>query len=172
MTRMKFVIIVKRSGWMNLYDITVKNGKEEEVSLSEYKDKVLLIVNTATKCAFTPQLEGLELLQELYNDLGFEVLAFPCNQFAHQAPGSYEKIESFCRLNYKTSFTTFDKVDVNGNKTCDLYKYLKAQQKGMLGGSIKWNFTKFLISREGKVVKRYAPYTAPELIEADIERLL
>jgi len=157
---------------MNFYDINVKDGADKDVSLSTYKDKVLLVVNTATKCAFTPQLEGLEILQELYGELGFDVLAFPCNQFAHQAPGSHGEIEQFCQLKYHTTFKTFGKVDVNGENECDLYKFLKSQKKGLLSGKIKWNFTKFLIDKQGQVIKRYAPYTAPEQMQADIEALL
>ena len=130
-----------------IYDISVKDNKGNDVSLSEYKGKVLLIVNTATGCGFTPQYEGLEALYEKYRDRGFEILDFPCNQFAGQAPGSDEEIHSFCTLKYNTQFRRFAKVKVNGDEEDPLYTYLKSQQKGLFGSKIKWNFTKFLVDR-------------------------
>ncbi|MEY8353014.1 glutathione peroxidase [Lachnospiraceae bacterium 54-53] len=157
---------------MNLYDITVTNMKKNPVSMSEYKGKVLLIVNTATGCGFTPQYEGLEALYKKYRDQGFEVLDFPCNQFGHQAPGSEEEIHDFCQMNYQVTFPQFSKVEVNGPGQSPLYSYLKSQQKGVLNSNIKWNFTKFLTDRNGNVVKRYAPTDKPEKLEKDILSLL
>ncbi|HML67289.1 MAG TPA: glutathione peroxidase [Clostridia bacterium] len=157
---------------MSFYDYTVKGRAGEDVSLSDYKGKVLLVVNTATGCGFTPQYEGLQKLYDTYKDKGFEVLDFPCNQFANQAPGTNEEIQSFCTLNYGTTFSRFAKIDVNGKNASDLYKFLKKQKGSVLGSSIKWNFTKFLIDREGNVVKRFAPADTPESIESDIAALL
>lgn len=157
---------------MNVYDFTVKGRAGEDVSLSTYKGKVLLIVNTATGCGFTPQYEGLQKLYDAHKDKGFEILDFPCNQFGNQAPGSIDEIQSFCTLNYGTTFPRFAKIDVNGKIASDLYKFLKKEKKAALGSSIKWNFTKFLIDREGNVVKRFAPTDTPESIENDILALL
>lgn len=157
---------------MNLYDITVKDGQGEDVSLRKYEGKVLLIVNTATKCGFTPQYEGLEKLYKEYSDKGFEILDFPCNQFANQAPESQEEIAQFCSLEYGTSFPQFMKIDVNGENESPLYTHLKKDQGGLLGKKIKWNFTKFLVDREGNTFKRYSPTTEPEKIAKDIESLL
>ena len=157
---------------MKIYDFTVKGRAGEDVSLSIYKDKVLLVVNTATGCGFTPQYEGLQKLYDKYKEKGFEILDFPCNQFANQAPGTIEEIQSFCTLNYGTTFPRCAKIDVNGRNASDLYKFLKKEKKAMLGSSIKWNFTKFLIDREGNVVKRFAPTDTPEAIEQDIVALL
>ena len=157
---------------MTIYDYTVKGRAGEDVSLSTYKDKVLLVVNTATGCGFTPQYEGLQKLYDKYKEKGFEILDFPCNQFANQAPGTIEEIQSFCTLNYGTTIPRFAKIDVNGKNASDLYKFLKKEKKSALGSSIKWNFTKFLIDREGNVVKRFAPTDTPESIEADIVALL
>ena len=157
---------------MTIYDYTVKGRAGEDVSLSTYKDKVLLVVNTATGCGFTPQYEGLQKLYDKYKEKGFEILDFPCNQFANQAPGTIEEIQSFCTLNYGTTFPRFAKIDVNGKNASDLYKFLKKEKKSALGSSIKWNFTKFLIDREGNVVKRFAPTDTPESIDADIVALL
>ncbi len=153
---------------MSVYDYTVKDNNGEEISLSEFKGKVLLIVNTATKCGFTPQYDGLEALFEKYGDRGFTVLDFPCNQFAFQAPGSNEKIDSFCRLKYSTRFPRFSKIKVNGEGESALYTYLKSKKEGR----IKWNFTKFLIDRNGEVVERYPSSKKPEELAADIEREL
>lgn len=155
-----------------IYDFVVKDNKGEDVKLEKYKGKVLLIVNTATKCGFTPQYDGLENLYEKYNDRGFEILDFPCNQFASQAPENDQEIDSFCSLNFGTKFDRFQKIDVNGEKEDPLYTFLKKEEGGILGGKIKWNFTKFLIDRDGNVVKRFAPATKPEKIEKDIESLL
>ena len=157
---------------MSMYDFTVKGRAGEDVSLSTYKGKVLLVVNTATGCGFTPQYEGLQKLYDKHKDKGFEILDFPCNQFANQAPGTIEDIQSFCTLNYGTTFPRFAKIDVNGKNASDLFKFLKKEKKSALGSSIKWNFTKFLIDREGNVVKRFAPTDTPESIEQDIVALL
>ena len=157
---------------MSIYDFTVKGRAGEDVSLSTYKGKVLLVVNTATGCGFTPQYEGLQKLYDKHKDKGFEILDFPCNQFANQAPGTIEEIQSFCTLNYGTTFPRFAKIDVNGKNASDLFKFLKKEKKSALGSSIKWNFTKFLIDREGNVVKRFAPTDTPESIEQDIVSLL
>ena len=155
-----------------LYDISVKNQSGEDVSLSEYKGKVLLIVNTATGCGFTPQYEGLEKMYKEMHEQGFEILDFPCNQFGNQAPGTDEEIHSFCQLKYDTTFPQFKKIDVNGENESPLYTYLKKEQGGMLGSKIKWNFTKFLVDREGNVVDRFAPTDTPEKIESKVKALL
>ena len=157
---------------MNIYDFKVRNAKGVEVPMTEYQGKVLLIVNTATGCGFTPQYEGLQNLYDKYKDKGLEILDFPCNQFGHQAPGTEEEIQEFCTLKYKTTFALFAKIDVNGKNAAPLFTYLKNQKGGFLGDDIKWNFTKFLVSRDGKVVERYAPVTKPEKIENDILKLL
>ena len=157
---------------MGIYDLSVKAQDGTDVPLSNYKGKVLLIVNTATGCGFTPQYEGIEKLYEQYHNQGLEVLDFPCNQFGHQAPGTDEEITSFCQLHYDTQFPQFKKIDVNGKDEDPLYTYLKAQTKGMLGSKIKWNFTKFLVDREGNVVGRYAPTEKPEDLEGEIKKLL
>ncbi|GAA0728669.1 glutathione peroxidase [Sphingomonas japonica] len=142
-------------------------------TLAEHAGKVLLIVNTASKCGFTPQYEGLEALHRRYAPRGFAVLGFPCNQFGAQEPGDAEEIASFCSLTYDVTFPMFAKVDVNGDDAAPLYRHLKDAAPGLLGSkAIKWNFTKFLVDRSGKVVDRYAPQTTPEAIAADIERLL
>jgi glutathione peroxidase len=156
---------------MNIYDFKVKDVNEKEVPLSKYKGKVMLIVNTATHCGFTPQYEGLEKLYEQHQKKGLEILDFPCNQFANQAPESNKEIANFCSMHYKTSFQTFAKIDVNGRKADPLYKYLKKQKGGLLS-AIKWNFTKFLVDREGNVVKRFAPNVEPAKLEDDIKELL
>lgn len=153
---------------MSIYDLKVKDNKGNDVSLSEYKGKVLLIVNTATRCGLTPQYEGLEALYEKYHDKGFEILDFPCNQFAFQAPGSAEKIDSFCTLRYNTKFPRFAKIKVNGKDADPLYVYLKEQKPGR----IQWNFAKFLINKNGKVVGRFAPSVKPAAIESAIENEL
>ncbi len=157
---------------MMFYDYTVKGRAGEDVALSTYKGKVLLVVNTATGCGFTPQYEGLQKLYDTHKDKGFEILDFPCNQFANQAPGSIDEIQSFCTLNYGTTFPRFAKIDVNGKNASDLFKFLKKEKKATLGSSIKWNFTKFLIDCEGNVIKRFAPTDTPESIEKDIVALL
>ncbi|MBY8827792.1 glutathione peroxidase [Hephaestia mangrovi] len=154
-------------------DFHVRAADGSDVNLSAYAGKVLLIVNTASKCGFTPQYEGLEALHRRYAARGFEVLGFPCNQFGHQEPGDAAEIASFCSLTYDVTFPLFAKIDVNGDGTDPLYAELKRQAPGLLGSkAIKWNFTKFLVDRTGKVVARYAPTTKPEEIAADIEKLL
>lgn len=157
---------------MNIYDLKVKDSKGNEISMKDYRGKVLLIVNTATGCGFTPQYEGLENVYKKYSEQGFEVLDFPCNQFANQAPGTNEEIVSFCQLKYKTTFKTFGKIEVNGKNEDPLYAFLKKNSKGILGNDIKWNFTKFLVDREGNIVSRYLPISKPEKIAPDIEKLL
>lgn len=157
---------------MTIYDFKVRSAKGEKVSMADYKGKVLLIVNTATGCGFTPQYEGLQKLYDKYKDKGLEILDFPCNQFGHQAPGTEEEIQEFCTLKYKTTFPLFAKVEVNGKNEEPLFRYLKSQEGGFLGDDIKWNFTKFLVTRDGRVVGRYAPITKPESIEGDILKLL
>lgn len=157
---------------MNLYDFTVLDVNKKEVSLSEYKGKVVLIVNTATRCGFTPQFEGLEKLYADYKDKGLVVLGFPCNQFAHQAPESDAEIASFCSLNYDVKFPQFAKVEVNGDKAAPLYNWLKSEQKGTFGNAVKWNFTKFLVDREGNAVGRFAPTVTPAKLEDEIKKYL
>lgn len=153
------------------FSATLPNG--ETLSLAGKAGKVLLVVNTASKCGFTPQYAGLEALWQKYRDSGFEVIGFPCNQFGAQEPGNAEEIASFCSLNYGVSFPIMAKIDVNGTDADPLYRWLKAQAPGVLGTQrIKWNFTKFLIARDGKVVRRYAPTDKPERLEADIEAQL
>lgn len=154
-------------------DFSAVLASGEPQDLNDYQGKVLLIVNTASKCGFTPQYTGLESLHQTYGERGFSVLAFPCNQFGGQEPGSEEEIQSFCDLNYQTSFPLFSKIEVNGAASHPLYTHLKEQAPGVLGSKrIKWNFTKFLVNQEGEVVKRYAPSTKPEAIASDIEALL
>jgi glutathione peroxidase len=151
----------------------VKAADGSATDLSSHKGEVMLIVNVASKCGFTPQYEGLEALQKQYGGKGFTVLGFPCNQFGAQEPGDAEEIASFCKLTYDVDFPIFAKIDVNGDKAAPIYKYLKDEAPGLLGSkAIKWNFTKFLVNRSGKVVKRYAPQTKPEELKQDIEALL
>ncbi len=158
---------------MTVYDFRVKTIEGREVKLDEYKDKVLLIVNVASKCGFTPQYEGLEIIFEKHKDQGFAVLAFPCNQFGAQEPGTEEDIKSFCDLQYGVKFPLFSKIDVNGPNTHPLYEFLKKSLPGVLGSEgIKWNFTKFLIDRQGNPVKRYGSADKPESINQEIEALL
>lgn len=157
---------------MKLYDITVKDNKGQDVALSAYRGKVLLIVNTATGCGFTPQYKGLQALYDAHQAQGLEILDFPCNQFGHQAPGSDEEIQSFCELNYQTTFPRFAKVEVNGDHAAPLYTFLKRSKGGLFSPKIKWNFTKFLVNKSGRVIKRYAPATKPEDIAQDIQKLL
>ena len=149
----------------NLYDFTVKNKKGESVSLAEYKGKVVLIVNIATKCGFTPQLTGLEELWNTYEDKGLVILGFPCNQFANQNPGSDDQTQEFCSLNYGATFPIMKKINVNGNDADPLYKWLKSKKGGILWSAIKWNFTKFLINKNGEVVHRFAPTASPSSLE-------
>ena len=153
--------------------IPVAKADGSTTDLSDQQGKVMLIVNTASQCGFTPQYEGLEALQRQYGERGFTVLGFPCNQFGAQEPGNAEEIASFCKLNYDVSFPLYGKIDVNGDNAAPLYKHLKDEAPGLLGSkAIKWNFTKFLVDRSGKVFKRYAPQTKPEELTRDIEALL
>jgi glutathione peroxidase len=158
---------------MSVYDYSAKTLDGQDASLADYRGQVLLIVNTASKCGFTPQYEGLEALYRAYKDRGFTVLAFTCNQFGAQEPGNAEEIASFCSLTYDVTFPVLGKIDVNGPQAHPLYAYLKHERKGVLGSEgIKWNFTKFLISRDGEVVERFAPTTKPEDLKLAVEALL
>ena len=178
---------------MSIYDIKVKNRRDEDISMSEFKGKVLLIVNTATGCGFTPQYKGLEELYQKYHDQGLEILDFPCDQFGHQAPGSDDEIHEFCTAKYKTSFDQFKKIEVNGENETELFKYLKAEQgfkgfdqKGKIlipivkkmdpdyanNSDIKWNFTKFLVDREGNVVERFESTIDPKKIDEKIANII
>jgi len=158
---------------MNIYDFTVKDIDGKEISMSKYKDKVLLIVNVASKCGFTSQYEGLEKLFEKYKNKDFMILGFPSNQFANQEPGTNKEIKEFCSLTFGVNFDMFAKVDVNGDEAIPLYKYLKSNSPGILGTeAIKWNFTKFLIDKNGKIIERYGSATKPKDIEAKIVELL
>ena len=155
-----------------IYDFTATSLAGEDVPLKRYEGQVLLIVNTASACGFTPQYKGLEALQRTLGPRGFSVLGFPCNQFGKQEPGDAAQIGEFCATNYAISFPMFAKIDVNGSNAHPLYQYLKSEKSGLLGASIKWNFTKFLIDRSGKVVARHAPTTTPESLTREIEALL
>ncbi|RCW73068.1 glutathione peroxidase [Saliterribacillus persicus] len=157
---------------MSVYDYTVKTIKGDEESLENYKGKVLLIVNTASKCGFTPQYKGLQNLYEKYGSEDFEVLGFPCNQFMNQEPGSNETIQEFCEMNYGVSFPIFEKIDVRGKNAHPLFQYLIKEAPGIVSDNIKWNFTKFLIDQEGNVLARFAPKTEPESIEPEIKKLV
>jgi glutathione peroxidase len=157
----------------SIYDFTVNDIKGKAVKLDRYRGKVMLVVNTASQCGFTPQYKGLEALYEKFHGKGLEVLGFPCNQFGGQEPGDEKEIAQFCELNFGVTFPLFAKVDVNGEHAAPVYKYLKAEKPGLLGSeAIKWNFTKFLVDRDGTVVKRYAPNDTPESIAADIAKAL
>lgn len=157
----------------SIYDFEVTDIHHQKTTLAPYKGKVILIVNTASHCGFTPQFEGLEKLYKTYKEKGFVVLGFPCNQFASQEPLNEAQIENFCRTDYGVTFPMFAKIDVNGANSHPLYRYLKSNAPGILGSEIiKWNFTKFLIDRNGKIVERYAPATRPESIEEAIKKLL
>ena len=156
-----------------VYDFSAKTIDGDEQSLAAYKGKAMLIVNVASKCGFTPQYKGLEALYEKFRDQGLVVLGFPCDQFGHQEPGDEEEIKSFCSLTYDVQFPLFAKVEVNGANTHPLYKYLKHEAKGLLGSeAIKWNFTKFLVGKDGTVVRRYAPTDTPQGIEKDVAAAL
>lgn len=155
-----------------IYDFKALTSKGQELDFAQFEGKVLLIVNTASKCGFTPQFAGLEELNQKYRERGLVVIGFPCNQFASQDPGSDSEIEGFCQLNYGVTFHIMKKIDVNGDNAHPIFVYLKEKTKGLLGSSIKWNFTKFLISRDGETIKRYAPITKPEKLEKDIEAML
>lgn len=155
-----------------IYDFQVKDVSGQPVSLEAYQGKVLLVVNTATGCGFTPQYEGLEKLYQDYRQQGFEILDFPCNQFGNQAPGSNEEIQEFCQLKYHTTFKTFGKIDVNGENADPLYTFLKQEKGGLMGSAIKWNFTKFLVNQKGEVVARFASQKKPADLASEIEKLL
>ena len=156
----------------NLYDFTVSDQADQPMSLQDYKGKVVLIVNTATGCGLTPQYQGLQELYDKYKDQGFEILDFPCNQFMGQAPGSAEEINSFCTLNYQTTFPRFAKIKVNGKEADPLFDWLKKEKSGPLGARIEWNFAKFLINREGQVIERFSSKTDPLKMEEAIKFLL
>lgn len=157
---------------MKVTEFQVKQADGSDLDLSKHKGKVLLIVNTASKCGFTPQYEGLEKLHQEYQDKGLEILAFPCNQFGNQEPGDADEIRNFCSLNYDVSFPLMGKIEVNGNDADPLWKYLKSEKSGLLGSRIKWNFTKFLVDRDGNVVARFGPAVKPEQLKSEIEALL
>ena len=157
---------------MSFYDYSAKLNNGGVKKLSAYRGKVLLVVNTASQCGFTPQYKGLQELYANYKDRGFAVLAFPCDQFGHQEPGSDDDIKSFCETNYGVDFPLFSKIEVNGDNAHPLYQFLKSEKGGLLGDAIKWNFTKFLIDKQGNVVERYAPLTPPDNIARDIEKEL
>ncbi|MBE5968982.1 MAG: glutathione peroxidase [Lachnospiraceae bacterium] len=156
---------------MSIYDYTVRDAEGNMIELSQYKGKVLLIVNTATGCGFTPQYQGLQDIYEKYKEKGFEILDFPCNQFGHQAPGTNEEIHDFCQSRFGITFKQFDKIDVNGENESPLYTYLKSQKGGMMGSKIKWNFTKFLVDKDGNVVERFGSTTTPEKIEKTLKEM-
>jgi glutathione peroxidase len=166
------VTIVEGNPAMSVHEFSAKLNDGKIKNLSDYKGKVLLIVNTASKCGFTPQYNGLQGLYAKFKRHGFELLAFPCNQFGHQEPGTDRQILSFCESNYGVEFPVFSKIEVNGPEAHPLYQFLRSQKGGLLGDKIKWNFTKFLVDREGNVIERYAPLTKPEQIASDIEKLL
>ncbi len=155
-----------------IYDFIVKGNTGLDIDLEQYRGKVLLIVNTASKCGFTPQYKGLEDLYQKYKDKGLVILGFPCNQFAHQEPASDNEIASFCELNFGVTFPLMQKVDVNGKQASPVYQFLKKKAGGFLFSRIKWNFTKFLIDRDGQTVKRFSPLTKPESIESDILKMI
>lgn len=157
----------------DFYEFKAVSLQGKEISMESYKGKVILVVNTASKCGLTPQFEGLEKLYKKYKDKGLIILGFPCNQFANQEPGTEKDIAEGCMINYGVTFPMFSKVDVNGDAAHPIYKYLKSKLKGgLFGNNIKWNFAKFLIDRDGKPVKRYSPFTKPEKLTKDIEKLL
>ena len=155
-----------------IYDFKALDNKGKELNFAQFEGKVLMIVNTASKCGFTPQYDGLEALNQKYKDQGLVIIGFPCDQFAHQEPGTNEEIAEFCRLNHGVTFQLMSKIEVNGKNAHPIYEYLKGAAKGTFGNAIKWNFTKFLISRDGQTVKRYAPTVKPEDMEKDIVELL
>lgn len=155
-----------------IYDYKAKTLAGRELNLDNYKGKVVVVVNTASKCGFTPQYEGLEKLYQKYKDQGLEIVGFPCNQFGKQEPGTAKEIKEGCLVNYGVSFQMCEKIDVNGSNEHPLYTFLKQEQGGFINDNIKWNFTKFLVDREGRPVKRFAPITKPEKMEKDIQQLL
>ena len=157
----------------SIYDYKVDDSQKNPVSLSDYKGKTLLIVNVASRCGLTPQYKGLQEIYSKYSDKDFEILAFPCNQFGAQEPGSNEEIKEFCDINFNVSFKIFDKINVNGSNASPLFKHLKNEAKGVMGSeAIKWNFTKFLIDNNGSVIKRYSPQTTPDKIDKDLSKIL
>lgn len=157
----------------SIYDFKVSDTNNQSIEMSKYRGKIILIVNVASYCGLTPQYKGLENLYKKYNSEGFEILAFPCNQFGKQEPGTNEEILEFCETNYSVSFKIFNKVNVNGSDASPLFKYLKQSSKGILGTeSIKWNFTKFLVDRDGNVIKRYSPQTEPSEIEEELKDII
>jgi glutathione peroxidase len=156
----------------SVYDFTATSLAGQEIQLKQYEGQVLLIVNTASQCGFTPQYKGLQELYQTFSPRGFAVLGFPCNQFGHQEPGDAREIEQFCSTNYAVTFPMFAKIDVNGSNAHPLYQYLKGEKSGLLGSAIKWNFTKFLVDRAGQVVERYAPTARPDGLTREIEALL
>ena len=157
---------------MNFYDFEAEGINGQKRTMSEFKDKVVVVVNTASKCGLTPQFEGLEELNKKYKDDGLVIVGFPCNQFAKQEPGNADEIQEFCQLNYGVTFPMFGKIDVNGDQAHPLFKYLKSKKGGWFGSSIKWNFTKFVIDKNGNPVKRFAPTTKPKDMESLLEKLL
>lgn len=157
---------------MTVHDFTVKTAAGDDKALRDFKGDVLLIVNTASRCGFTPQFEGLEALYQQYKDRGFTVIGFPSNQFKQQDPGTNEEIQEFCKVNYGVTFPVMAKIDVNGHDADPLYEFLKAEKPGETGGDIEWNFAKFLIDRNGKVIHRYAPKVEPADLAPDVEALL
>ncbi len=157
---------------MTFYELTAKDAEGKEISMKDYEGKVVLVVNTATGCGFTPQYQGLQKLYDDYKDRGLEILDFPCNQFANQAPGSDEEIHDFCQSRYGVTFKQFEKIKVNGDEASPVFKYLKGAKGGLFSSAIKWNFTKFLIDRNGNVVGRFAPIDTPAKIESEILKLL
>lgn len=157
---------------MNFYELEAKKMNGQMIKMEQYKGNVVLVVNTASKCGLTPQFKELEELYQTYHSKGLEILGFPCNQFAKQDSGSNKEIHEFCQLNYGVSFTMFEKIEVNGEGAHPLYRFLKKEGKGLFSSEIKWNFTKFLIDQNGRVIRRYAPTVKPSKIEADIQKLL
>ncbi len=157
---------------MSFYDYSAELNDGKAKKLKDYRGQVVLVVNTASQCGFTPQYKGLQELYARYKDRGFAVLGFPCDQFGHQEPGDDEEIKSFCEMNYGVEFPLFSKIEVNGENAHPVYKFLKSEKGGLLGDAIKWNFTKFLIDKQGNVVERYAPMTTPDRIAGDIEKEL
>ena len=155
-----------------IYDFKARGNRGDEVDFSQFEGKVLMLVNTASKCGFTPQYDGLEALYQKYKEKGLVIVGFPCDQFAHQEPGTDAEIAEFCPINHGVTFPLMAKIEVNGEGAHPIYKYLKGAAKGTLGSAIKWNFTKFLISRDGETVRRYAPTVTPEKMEKDIEAML
>jgi glutathione peroxidase len=157
----------------SIYDYKVDDSQKNPVSLSDYKGKTLLIVNVASRCGLTPQYKGLQELYSKYSNKDFEILAFPCNQFGAQEPGSNEEIKEFCDINFNVGFKIFNKINVNGSSASPLFKYLKNEAKGVMGSeAVKWNFTKFLVDNNGSVVKRYSPQTTPDKIDKDLSKML